>query len=523
MSKPQNSNKFNFFIPANFEKAKDKAGKGLVKISGVCSSATEDSDGETLFPSGFDYSPFLKSGLLNYNHQSGKTSKAIVGEPTHAEVVNEGKDLYIEGVIYPNEEGTAIVEQQEIFEKYSPNRRFGFSIEGQALERDPFNPKKITKARITGCAITPCPKNPNTLMSIVKGEYAEAFVDDEEEDDEKKKAIDTAAIAPATPESVDGVKKVLSKSEVYESIIDTYGITNFEFVKNIYNFVKSVNVKLFGMENKQEITQDTLNKAYGILDSLAKGETPVDGVKDAGSEAGNTEAGAAAPGSGDAIQKSEDAEALEFAKSMYAEGKTKDECVEGMIRKGYSLTVSQGAVESVIAEANAKKEGGDVTQQGTSIMKSEDVQSITDSIVKSLENTMGVKLAPVQEQIVKGFGAVNDLFQAQNQENNFLKSKLDEVSGRLTQLENTPMPRKSLTNANAIDKFQKSEGGENGAGAVRTVSVSNKIQKSMLADEMFDAFTKSQNPELGDAITTFESANFLSPAMCKQFNVQLVP
>lgn len=178
MSTQLQQNKFNFFIPLNIEKGGED-GK-LVKISGVASTDAKDSDGETLIPAGFDFQPLLQSGFLNWNHQARTTSKAICGEPTAAKIINDGKDFYIEGVLYPNEEGKNVVELAETLQKHSPNRRLGFSIEGQAIERDILNPKRVVRARITGVAITQSPKNPNTLMNIIKGEYQDEFIEDNE-------------------------------------------------------------------------------------------------------------------------------------------------------------------------------------------------------------------------------------------------------------------------------------------------------------------------------------------------------
>lgn len=183
------SNRFNFFVPFEINKAKGND-QGKIWINGICSSNVEDSDEETLDPAGFDFQPLLKSGFFNYNHQGNKTSKAIVGEPTFAEVRNNGSDLYVEGFLYgDSEEAQNIVKLADILEKNNSSRRLGYSIEGQALERDPLNPKKINKARITGIAITASPKNPNTLLSIMKGEYAEPFIDiDDNEFEEVSKA-----------------------------------------------------------------------------------------------------------------------------------------------------------------------------------------------------------------------------------------------------------------------------------------------------------------------------------------------
>ena len=96
------NSKFNFFVPLEFEKSGEDEGE-RVKIKGICSTDAEDSDGEVLIPSGFDFKPLLETGFLNWNHQAKNTSSAICGEPTKAEVVDDGKSLYIEGFLYPNE------------------------------------------------------------------------------------------------------------------------------------------------------------------------------------------------------------------------------------------------------------------------------------------------------------------------------------------------------------------------------------------------------------------------------------
>jgi hypothetical protein len=296
------SNKFNFFVPATFEKAKDGKGVELVKIKGIANSASaEDSDGETLFPIGFDSTPFLTKGFFNYNHQGSKTSEAICGEPTLAKAINGGKDYYVEGFLYPNKEGKAIAELAETLEKVGSNRRIGFSIEGQAIERDPFNPKKILKARISGCAITLSAKNPNTWLSIVKGEYDEAFIDFESDLEEgdpcpkcgavyqdsgclkcgyKEKAISTETISATVPESVEGSKKhnekssnfekLISKSNIYLSIAKQYPTASIAETKSIYTLIQEVNSKMFKMENNQKVYPEAIQKAFDLLNNATK-------------------------------------------------------------------------------------------------------------------------------------------------------------------------------------------------------------------------------------------------------------
>lgn len=169
---------FNFFVPINFEKAVNKKGEKIMKIKGIASTSDEDSEGEILDPMGFDLSRFLKDGFLNWNHQS-KTlgAGAIIGEPTLAKITPKG-DLYVEGILYSGHKlAESVWDMAETLERNGSKRRIGFSIEGRATERDIINPKKITKAMLTGLAVTHVPVNTHTYLDLVKGTQKEDFVE----------------------------------------------------------------------------------------------------------------------------------------------------------------------------------------------------------------------------------------------------------------------------------------------------------------------------------------------------------
>lgn len=166
-------NKFNFFVPASIEKSGET---GELFIKGIASGPSKDSDGENLDPSGFDFEPLLRSGYFNWNHQAQKSPGAILGRPTHARIT-ESNEFYVEGFLYKGlEDAVKLYNLAQVLEHEDPERRLGFSIEGTATERDPINTKRVRRAVITGIAITHCPKNPNTLLSIIKGDYTTAFV-----------------------------------------------------------------------------------------------------------------------------------------------------------------------------------------------------------------------------------------------------------------------------------------------------------------------------------------------------------
>lgn len=161
-------NNFKFFLPVAIEKGKVNAkGQQEMRIKGIASTGDTDEQGEELDSSGFDVTYFKNNGVFNLNHAKAGLESAL-GEPTSAILTKRG--LEVEGVLY-NDNPIAVqtYELAKILEKNSPNRRMGLSIEGTVTERDKVNPKKIKKAKITGCAITLNPINPNAFMEVMKG------------------------------------------------------------------------------------------------------------------------------------------------------------------------------------------------------------------------------------------------------------------------------------------------------------------------------------------------------------------
>lgn len=532
-------NKFNFFVPIELEKAKDGSGKKLVKIKGICSSMTEDSDGETLDPTGFDFAPLIQKGFLNWNHQASKTSKAICGEPTHASVINNGKDFYIEGFLYDNEEGKAVAELAETLERDSPNRRLGFSIEGAATERDPFNNKKITKAVLNGLAITHVSKNKNTLLSLMKGEYAEAFVKDEDEpttctkcdhdqvvngkcmacnhEEKKEKAITTDVLRPALPESVEHdpkdisnknsnkFGKLLKKSDIYISITDRYNTTIAES-KKIYSFIEEFNTKNFGMENKGTVTSEQLQKAFDTLDSA------ISLVKAKDTDIISKDADIIVAPVVDVLEKSQASDAdVAFAKSqaafLFKAGYDKEKACDTMTKGGIALVVAQGAYASVVAEASAKRNGSESPEvigslseppigkaEQTTALVAETPIDVNDVIRKSVE--------PITESINKKFEGTSVILKALREQNEELVKSNLLFSERLGKLESTPGVRKSITGAKAVERFEKS-GDTNIVPGTEIINIKSKPDLIKLRD-LVDAANDEVIRKGGESDPLFE-------------------
>ena len=171
------NNKFRFFAPVDLlEKAKDKKGNEVYRVGGIISDSSKDADGENLDPNGFDFSEF---NFINWNH--GKSPSDIIGEPEEWKVIPD-KGVYMEGYIYPDsEKGQEAVQLMKTLQDSKKGNHLGWSVEGQVLERDLMNDKKVTRARITAVALCPFPKNGHTFAELLrKGFEGDCFQEQEE-------------------------------------------------------------------------------------------------------------------------------------------------------------------------------------------------------------------------------------------------------------------------------------------------------------------------------------------------------
>ena len=162
------NSQFNTVLSIELIKAKSSGGKSVMKMKGIASTPSLDSDGEYLDPKGFEVEYFLKYGFMNWNHQTNSDPLSVVGKPLSAKV-NRNGDFEIEFELFEKSaKAIQIYELQKILENQGMS--LGLSIEGKVIERNPKDNRIVTKAQITACAITPNPKNQDTVTSIIKGQ-----------------------------------------------------------------------------------------------------------------------------------------------------------------------------------------------------------------------------------------------------------------------------------------------------------------------------------------------------------------
>lgn len=415
---------FKFFVPFEMSKAKDEQGREVMKIGGIASTSDEDSDGEFLDPQGFDLDYFLKYGFLNWHHQAKNNPSAIVGEPTLAEI--RDRKLYIEGELY-NESPLArdIYTLADSLKKSGSKRRLGFSIEGSVLERDPMNEKIVKKARITGCAITPTPKNSNTLADIVKGEGVD--IENYEYEMQENPNGGTELIvdvvrptgehimvdsnfnitikalsaggngAPLVRASVDGQVKdlqkvgqnhmqVLTKGEVYGQIFD-YLHDDIEKAQQVFTLIEQISKSQ--NNSVMSITQESIDKAFEVLGLSKSIETSV----------------------GDDITKAMDGEGKQDSVTDYEEnGKEKDAETKANVEK------AEGGSDEEEDEEDDVPNGNDMTDDDYDNMKKayDSMCKKTERMKKSM-SMYETKKAKMSEKVEKGEGEGNDNLEKANE------------------------------------------------------------------------------------------------------------
>lgn len=167
-----------FEMPVELELIKSIGG-GKRIIRGYASTEAIDRDGEIILQNGIDFTPLLKSGFLNYDHQfksmNGARLPIIVGYPTKAEVKNKG--LWVECEMLKSDGNSSseqlrladeLWEMGQAFQRSGGTRSLAYSVEGGVVQR---RGSRIVKSVVRDLAITHKPVNPNATVEL----FAKSF------------------------------------------------------------------------------------------------------------------------------------------------------------------------------------------------------------------------------------------------------------------------------------------------------------------------------------------------------------
>lgn len=521
-------NNFNFWCPVEISKAIDEnTGEEIMLLGGIASTADEDSDGEFLDPKGFDIQPLLRSGMVNWHHQAKTCPGTIVGEPTKAEIRKDG--LYIETKLYPSSQvAREIWDLAKTLDADSSTRRLGYSIEGRVLSRKSENKsdpdyKVITKAVITGVAITHQPKNPKTFANIIKGDIDDDF-EDEEATDEKKitpeeekyyegvnmkeKSLDVENGRPLIREHVDPKVKVTTfgKAEIMERLFQDIPGISIQKAEKIFNLIKNIS----NMAKKSMVTEEDITKAYNAL------------------------------GLSDALYKGEDAPADEDENDEYSETEEDDEENDEAVKKGGAPSDEEDDEEieeedeSDEDENDEEPEDEDKTEKAMNFRfnRLEKAMTIAHLNTEKYIKALGVMVKASQQDLVKAIDSLELANEKIDEQNDVIKAQQDEISSLSQRLESfgsmTPAP-KSLRHSHAVERsFGKAqendiEKGGCGRNGMQQVSMRNKAQVSEILDQA--TFAKGFDNEFSQACTAFEATGMLDQSIVNrvrnEFNIEI--
>jgi len=536
-----------FFIPIEIEKAKNEKGEEIMRLAGIASARGEDADGEDLDPNGFDLTYLKNQGVINWNHSKNPLLSAV-GEPYEAKITKDG--LHLTTHLYKDHpQAQEIWQLAKILKANSKTRRIGYSIEGKALERDPLNPKKVTKAAITGCALTLSPKNPKTFADIIKGnveeDYEPIYDETEEEKDETKKALEAgsqtgmdvkdsknASGAALKKESVDKkIKNIqfMSKAQVYEQIFFRFGDMSNSTAENIFNLINKISKTMAKDKTdllKGQMDEETLNKAVialtGAIDTLVKGGADDDDESDEDEDEDDMDKSKDEPEM-KKYKKKMDA-SVDKAKDEMKKGLSKSAIMKGLLDGGLSKEDTSKVYDLAKAAHTAELEKSKDSE--TEVEDKEKIsKAISSEISKGFEGLqsfttekfghVGVIMKGIYDEISLVKGEVNSL-RKENEElrdqNEDLKKSIDDLSAEL----DNPVTKKSVTKATPTAREKQfSKGLEddlnkgNDAQKISGISINNR--KAVL--EVLDsaAFSKGFDAEFAKALTSFEASGRIAP------------
>jgi hypothetical protein len=485
---------------------------GDVIVEGIASVPKQDHQGEDLDPRGFVLNYFEKSGWIKWEHKGANNGPAapnqFIGEPLEARITPDGA-FYLKARLYKDSPFTEQIRGQlELLEKSQSSRKMGFSIEGQALERDPVNKLKVTKAIIRNVVLTMNPVNDGTWVTLCKSLTSpDALEVGLDEGFSIEKALDTAGAAAIMPQSLEGaepndededettailksfrtyVKKLLNKS-LAESLVGgpTYAVLQGAYCHAVDN----------GLSHEDAVEFSTyIHKNRELLKSVpALVEQGGAGMSKLASILGE---------SIDELEKSlnpattEEDELDELIKSLEGEDEDAGEDQTGGPDEDEQPD-EEDMEKSITDDVDLMKSLSDESIQTI------DVSDFLGDLVKSLDNALGGVRAD-QELLGKGIATIARAMQAQNDLIKSLQEQVEEMGA-------TPRGRRSVTKPNEVQTAPR-QGGEQ--------APSDELQKSQVMTLLNQGFEQGNIPL--HKITAFEMGYPIDAATAKAVGIDPV-
>ena len=391
------------------------------------------------------------------------------------------------------------------------------------MERKSNNPKspdykKISKAIITGVAITHQPKNPKTFANIIKGEIDELDEDDEEKETDEEKSLDTTVAKPLIKEELDHKIKnqTFGKANVMEKLFQDIPGISIVKAKKIYNLIKNISK----MAKRNQITEEDITKAYDALGldqptaDIEKADTSDD--KD------------------DEVDEEVDVEEeVKKAKTKHPITETVKEETEEDTEDDDEETSEVDEEEDTEDDEVDEDVDDDETEKAQIFGRFERIEkALATSHLNNARyiKALGVLVKDQSQNLNKAIDALNIANDKIDELSEINKAQTDEISALRTQLEAygnaTPAP-KSVRHVAAVERnFAKSQQDEFNETPKNANQVS-KADKATVLDVLDQAtFAKGFDAEFSKATTDYEASGFLAPQtigrLKTEFGIEIV-
>lgn len=509
-------NNFGFFLPAEVIKAKDDSGVEKMRIAGIASTTDEDSDEEILLPSGFDLSYFTNNGFVNWHHRQKDKPSAIIGEPSEAKIIQGGKQMKVVCDLYNTPLAKEVYDLGVVLQTQSKTgRRLGFSIEGKVLERDANNPKIVTKAAITGCAITYQPKNGSTIAEIVKADGASPDFDLTVDIEGLKE--DLALLGQ------DAGKEILKacESDIKKDVSEDLDKQKFESGKEDDDEDEKDEEDDDEDEVKKDLTSSSPSgaaiKPESLDNKLKDNREPF---------LSKAEVQVFLDSSGIEVDIETFQNFVEQVKNITTMTKQASTITKADLDNALALLekASKSQPDEIEPEENEDEEDDDDNEESGKEESKEMKKSMDSDIEKAIKE--------MAEANSSGFGAIRTLFtditsQFSNlaQSNELLKAQVEELSDKVKTFENAPAnQRKGILRDNGTRAIEKSFDADNlnkGGNGGEQLSISrNKAKIVAKLEELAFPPAGGFNDVFAKAMTVFESSSNLSPVALEALRKQ---